>query len=235
MSARFANEIIATNSFHVKRFIKNKIENKRITEVINVADNNIFYEPENKNYHDDELIIAYPSTLAKRLGIDNLIEAMKVLHDKGLKIKLNIYGDGEYRNQILSKIRELGLSKVIALSNSFISLEQLSKELDKAHIGVIPLPSNVSNDIAMPVKIYEFFAKKICVLATDLPLLKDCFNSSVVFFEQGNSEDLAEKLEELFVDRDKLRQFAEKGFLKFSNQTWEYYKHKYQELLNDIR
>ena len=84
ISARFADEIIATNSFHVERFKKNGFVNKRITQVINVADDKIFYAPERNSFTNHELILAYPSTLSKRLGIDNLIEAVEILHKKGI-------------------------------------------------------------------------------------------------------------------------------------------------------
>ena len=232
LSAKFANKIIATNKFHIERFKENKIDNGKITEIINVADNKVFYPPENKNFYSEKLYLAYPSTLAKRLGIDDLIEAVEILNKKGLNIFLNIYGDGEYRADIIKNIKEKKLDHVITLTNSFISLEQLSLELDKAHIGIIPLPSNLSNDIAMPVKMYEFFAKKVCVVASDLPLMKTCFNSSVVFFAESNAEDLALKLEYLYKNRDDLADFAERGYNKFMQETWDFYKERYKLLIN---
>lgn len=232
ISAKFAHEIIATNNFHVERFKKNKITNKRITEIINVADEKIFYAPQVDKYsNSEELVIAYPSTLSKRLGIDNLIDAVEILYNKGIEIKLNIYGDGEYRSDILEIVKSKKLENIISLSNSFVTLENLSSELDKAHIGVIPLPSNKSNDIAMPVKIYEFFAKQICVVASNLPLLSSCFSNSILLFEPSNSKDLAQKIEYLNNNRDEMKKLADAGFKKFSSKTWNHYKEKYIELI----
>ncbi len=233
VSANFVNEIISTNGFHTKRFNDNGIKNVRITEVINVADEQIFYPPNSKEYTSSELFIAYPSTLAKRLGIDDLLDAVEYLNNKGLKIRLSIYGDGEYREDISKRIINKNLESIVNLSDTFVGLQTLSKELDSAHIGVIPLPSNVSNDIAMPVKIYEYFAKKICVVATDLPLMKSCFNNSVVFYQQGNSADLSATIERLYNDRSLIKEYAEKGYNKFSTQTWNYYKAKYISILNN--
>jgi glycosyltransferase involved in cell wall biosynthesis len=167
------------------------------------------------------------------LGIDNLIEAIQILNNRNVCVRLKIYGDGEYRTEITKMISNGSLTNIIDISDSFISLEKLSMELDKAHIGVIPLPSNVSNDIAMPVKIYEFFAKKVCVVATELDLLKNCFDNTVVFFNERNSEDLADKLEYLYYNRNIIREYAERGYAKFKSQTWEFYKNKYQLLLKN--
>ena len=231
ISAKFATEIIATNSFHVERFKENGFENKRITQIINVADEKIFYAPTKEETDSEELVLAYPSTLSKRLGIDSLIEALEILVKKGLLLKLNIYGDGEYRSEIIQIIKDKELESVIKLSESFISLKDLSFELDKAQVGVIPLPSNKSNDIAMPVKIYEFFAKKLCVVASDLPLLNYCFADTVLFFKAGSSEDLARKIEYLYNNRKVMREFAEKGYKHFSSRTWDYYKTKYQSII----
>lgn len=233
ISANFVNEIISTNSFHTKRFNDNGIKRVRITEVINVADERIFYPPKAKEYTHSELFLAYPSTLAKRLGIDDLLDAVEYLNNKGLKIRLSIYGDGEYRDDISKRIKNKNLESIVNLSDTFVGLQTLSQELDNAHIGVIPLPSNVSNDIAMPVKIYEYFAKKICVVATDLPLMKSCFNNSVVFYQQGNSADLSATIEKLYNNRDLIKEYALKGYSEFSNQTWNYYKSKYISILNN--
>ena len=227
ISALFADEIISTNKFHSERFIQNKIKNKQITQIINVADAQIFYPPNGNKYGNSELILAYPSTLSKRLGIDNLVDAVEILHGRKIPIKLNIYGDGEYRDELVQNIKNRDLQSIITISDSFISLEKLSSELDKAHIGVIPLPSNKSNDIAMPVKIYEFFAKKICVVASSLPLLKTCFNDSIHLFEPGNSEDLANKIENLYFNQEIMKQLAEAGYNVFSSKTWEFYKSQY--------
>ena len=232
LSARFADEIIATNSFHEARFRKNGFKSKRITEVINVADDKIFYPPMEKNYKNTELILAYPSTLSKRLGIDHLIDAIEILSKNNVHLKLNIYGDGEYRADILTILKTKKLANIIKLSDSYISLEALSCELDKADIGIIPLPSNISNDIAMPVKIYEFFAKKLCVICSDLPLLKSCFNDEVLFFETGNSKDLANKIEYLYNNRIAIQEFAEKGYKKFLHNSWNYYKIRYQNIIS---
>ena len=231
ISALYSNHVIATNNFHVERFKRNKIENKNIIEVINVADEKIFYPPKQKNFNEDKLRIAYPSTLAKRLGIDNLLEAMEILKNKSLNVHLSIYGDGEYRDEIIQNIASMKLEDVVDISESFIGLEKLSFELDKAHIGVIPLPSNVSNDIAMPVKIYEFIAKKVCVVATNLPLLRSTFKEEICFFEERNSQDLADKLEYLYNNRNIIDNYASKGYERFSSRTWGYYKSQYQNLL----
>ncbi|MCB0749073.1 MAG: glycosyltransferase [Ignavibacteriales bacterium] len=231
ISAKFANVVIATNSFHINRFIKNGINKEKITEIVNVADEKIFYAPSQNNIKNEELIIAYPSTLSKRLGIDNLLEAVEMLNNKGVKLKLNIYGDGDYRNEILEILKNKNLENVVKLSDSFVTLENLSSELDKADVGIIPLPSDRSNDIAMPVKIYEFFAKKICVVASDLPLMTSCFNDSVIFFKAGDSEDLADKIEYLAENKDVVKKFAERGYKIFSSQSWSYYKSKYQNII----
>ncbi len=232
LSARFSHEIISTNKFHTKRFRKNKIITSNITEIVNVADENVFYLPQNKKFDQEKLIIAYPSTLAKRLGIDKLIDAVELVVQKGLKIELNIYGDGEYRDEIKSMIENKNLVEFINLSESFISLNKLSESLDKAHIGVIPLPSNASNDIAMPVKVSEFFAKKVCVIASNLPLLKDCFEDIVIFFQEGNSQDLADKIEYLYNNRIILEEYANNGYRYFRSKTWRYYKEKYMLLIS---
>ena len=231
LSAKFATEIISTNRFHTKRFRENGIKNKRITEIVNVADHKVYYSSNGKQFDDDKLIIAYPSTIAKRLGIDILIDAMEIIRSKNIKMELKIYGDGEYKSELHKIIDEKRLNNNVWLSDSFVSMKDLSREMDEAHIGVIPLPYDPSNDIAMPVKVYEYFAKKLCVVASDLTLLKDYFDDKILFFKAGDAVDLSEKLIRLYNDRDALKKIAEKGYAHYSERNWDYYKKKYQERL----
>ena len=230
-SAKFASEIISTNRFHTRRFRENGIKNKRITEIVNVADHNVYYPSDGKMFDDEKLIIAYPSTIAKRLGIDTLIQAMENICERKINMELRIYGDGEYKKELYEIINKKNLNDFIRMSDSFVGMKELSKEMDEAHIGVIPLPYDPSNDIAMPVKVYEYFAKKLCVVSSDLTLLKDYFDDKLVFFKAGDAEDLSEKLIRLYNDRGDLKNYAEKGYAHYSERNWDYYKKKYQEIL----
>jgi len=232
LSARFANEIISTNKFHTERFKKNRITNKNFTEIINVASSKTFNYVSNKNYNSNVLNIIYPSTLSLRLGVGILIDAISFLKQKNIPVKLKIFGDGEDRDKIIQMIKGKNLDNEIFISNGFISLKELSLEMDNAHLGVIPLPFNVSNDIAMPVKSYEYFSKKICVVASDLTLLKNYFPNEMLFFKQNNAEDLSKKLELLYYDRKRLREYALRGYETFRRKEWKYYANKYINLLN---
>jgi len=234
LSANFADEIISTNRFHTKRFKKNKIKNKRITEIINVASSSTFNPINNKSFNSDKLNIIYPSTLSHRLGIEVLIEAIAILKKKGIPVYLKIFGDGEDRNNIAKYIKENNLEDNIFISDGFISLESLSHELENAHLGIIPLPYNVSNDIAMPVKSFEYFSKKVCVVASNLTLLRDYFQNEMIFFKQNDANDLSEKIELLYNDRNLLEKYANKGYKFFQQKTWEYYSKKYANLLKEL-
>lgn len=234
VAANFANEIISTNKFHTERFKKNKIQKKRITEIINVASGVTFNSVNNKNFNTEKLSIIYPSTLSLRLGIETLIEAVAISKEKGIQISLRIFGDGEDRDNIIKIINEKELSDFIYISDGFISLDELSKELDNAHIGIIPLPYNVSNDIAMPVKTYEFFSKKVCVVASNLRLLQNYFSNEILFFKQSNAEDLSKKIELLYNDRKLLEAYAQKGYELYSQRKWQFYSDRYSQLLTNI-
>ena len=71
----FSDHIIVTNRLQQFRLLDNHVKNVEFTEVLNAADETVFNPFVNHDFDQDKLTIIYPSTIAKRLGLDLLLEA----------------------------------------------------------------------------------------------------------------------------------------------------------------
>ena len=157
-------------------------------------------------------------TLA-RLSVEKdlpiLIKAFKILQSKdfGKKYILSIFGEGEMRDQIESLIKNLGLEKNVQLMGRTMNP---AEELSKFDLFVLP-----SKFEGFGLVLLEAMAFNIPIIASNISTAKEVLgeDGAGVFFEQGNENDLADKilnikthLDSSFIEKQKIR-------LNFFNDT----------------
>ena len=235
-SLMFADRIISVNRSCTERFRKNKIKNNPIVEILNAADEEIFTPQKTKEFSSDELILIYPATIAlKRNGFDILLDAMEIIVKKKMyNIKLKIYGGGEDSQLLKDLIVEKKLSDHVFFSDGFVDFEILNIELEKSSIGVIPFPKGYSTDHQMPIKMHEYFVKKLAVVSSDVNLMKNYFSDIVLLFKAGDPAEMADKIISLYNNKDLLNYYSQKGFDYYLKNKWSRYKQDYIELLNSL-
>ena len=75
--------------------------------------------------------------LVKRVGVDLLIKACKLLNDEGLDFELNVVGEGYMHNELQSLIDELDLNHKVTLYGR-ISDNELKNKLLTSDLAVMP-------------------------------------------------------------------------------------------------
>ncbi len=89
------------------------------------------------NWHPDRPIIFCIRRLAKRMGLENLIAAMKTVKDSYPDILLYIAGKGELENRLHTQIEELELTDNVKLLG-YVAEEQLPLCYRGANFSVVP-------------------------------------------------------------------------------------------------
>lgn len=89
------------------------------------------------NWHPDRPIIFCIRRLAKRMGLENLIAAMKTVKDSYPDILLYIAGKGELENRLHTQIQELELTDNVKLLG-YVAEEQLPLCYRGANFSVVP-------------------------------------------------------------------------------------------------
>lgn len=81
--------------------------------------------------------LLYAGKLIERKGPEYLVEAVKLLKEAGVPVRLRMTGDGYLRERVLEKIRETGTAAEIELLG-FLSGPALAAEFDACHALVFP-------------------------------------------------------------------------------------------------
>jgi len=121
--------------------------------------------------------LIYRGGLSERAGTYVLLDAMKLLADQGRGVELLLIGyfdDPLAEKNLRERIHELGLASSIAIRGR-MDHERMAQTLSEAQIGVCPLqpvPKFMRN---IPVKVFEYWACAMPVVASDLPPIRPFF------------------------------------------------------------
>lgn len=111
--------------------------------------------------------ICYVGGIARIRGIKELIRAMESL--KG--VKLNLAGKFVEKDVEIEVKKYPGWSKVNELG--FVGRNEISKILSRSKAGIVTLHPIINYQDALPVKMFEYMASGIPIIASNIPLWQE--------------------------------------------------------------
>ncbi len=176
----------------------------------------------------------YAGLIAKNRGIAELIEATKLLKEKGLLIKILLIGsfcDEGYKKEVTDKIRSLNLNENVELHPS-VPYQDIKNYYKKSRLGICAWHLTEKNNQAIPIKIFEYMAFGLPVIFS-----KDCFASKYitetgcgVLVNSGKPEQIATTIENTLNDDNIYKQLSENG-MKAVNEKYNWEKES-EQLIN---
>ncbi len=151
----------------------------------------------------DKLTIGYIGRLIDGKGIENILEAVKILNN----YKLLIFGDGPIKSKLKAMAKNLGISDKIEW-RGFVSYNKVPEALSQIDVFVYP-----SLHEGFGRAIMEALAMEKAVVATNVggipDLIKDGINGFLV--APNNSQELALKIKELLGNKELREKFGKAG------------------------
>ena len=145
----------------------------------------VFYNFPNLNYFPEpppvekRFDLVYRGGLSERAGTFVLLNALRLLKEQGIPLRLLMFGYADNR-QTEESIRDLvfglGIEDLVTLKG-VIEHDDMAATLSQARIAVCPLqaiPKFLNN---IPVKVFESWACGLPVIATDLPPIRPFFGN----------------------------------------------------------
>ncbi len=179
-------------------------------------------------------VIVYAGSFLDWKGIDIIIDAVSHLTQQNFYF-LIIGGSGlnlEKYKKIIS-IKELN-SYVAAYEKMPLNL--VVNILKCAEIGIIPNNYSFESSYTSPLKISEYLAAGIPIIASDLPVFKEVLeeNQNAIFFKTGQGKDLSDKIIQLS-NNIELQQLMRKNNLeKAKNRDWNKRALSIKEIIDDL-
>jgi colanic acid/amylovoran biosynthesis glycosyltransferase len=175
-----------------------------------------FFSPAQHRRGTGFLKIACVASLEEVKGHRFLIEACRLLRDRGVAFRCQLVGDGPRRSDIEARIDGLGLNDRITLLGGKARSE-VAELLGAADVAVLAShPTADGKREGLPVALIEAMATGLPVVASDLSGIPELVDHGLTGFlvPSGNPIALADALERLSQDGDLRERMGQEGRIK---------------------
>jgi glycosyltransferase involved in cell wall biosynthesis len=178
---------------------------------------------------DEPLRLIYIGALYQNRNLLALIEAVRVVGSEGYNIILDLVGEGPQKIELEVSAHQPD-DGAIRVCSAVQALD-IPKTLATAHIGVLPFPDLPIFQVSSPIKLFEYMAAGMPILATKVACHTDVFGDSdfVFWAEDGNPTALAAAIRMAYTRKAELRDMGQNASIVAKNYTWK----RSAELLNE--
>ena len=201
---------------------------EKIAVVMNAPDSRIFPERTAQingvpnRAANKPFVIMYHGSLVERNGLDVAVDALAKVRRVIPNAELKVFGTpSPFLHKVMEQARNKGVHDAVRyLGRKY--LEEIVPEIDSCDLGIIPNHRNAFTDINTPTRVFEYLAMGKPLIAPSTQGIRDYFNNeSLLFFEAGNSDDLARQIEYAYFHPREVMEIARRGEEVYREHTWE--------------
>jgi glycosyltransferase involved in cell wall biosynthesis len=227
LSVGFANVVLTPNAAFQKLFQSRGCPAAKLHVVMNTPDEGIFpmqslpplaAAPERGN---KPFVVMYHGALVERHGLDLAVQAVSRLQTSIPNIELRVYGrETPFVQRVMEDVRARGLESSVKYFGGK-KLEEIALAIDQCDVGIIPNRRGLFTELNLPTRIFEYLARGKAVIAPRTPGIQDYFSEDdLVLMELGDAEDLARKLEYVFLHPEEVSQKTARGQAVYRDHRW---------------
>jgi len=221
LACRFADHVITVSEHWRQTLVGRGVPADKCSVVMNVADEDIFYVPEDSRPHlpeNSEMRLIYHGTIVHRYGLDLAIRAVERIRHEIPNIHLAILGVGHDVDALVQLVEDLDLGDHVAIHRGLRPAEELPEIIRAAHVGVVPYRNDIFTDGLLPTKLMEYAALGLPSIAARTSAIEAYFADTMVeLFEPGDADDLARCIRKLYDSPERLAELVQ-GSKKFNER-----------------
>ena len=242
MSALMADRVLAVHDLHAERLQQAGIPARKIVVVTNGPDPRIFKPtavnglakggPEHTN-HTPFTVVCH-GTVTHRLGLDTAVEAIARVRNRHPDVRLRIIGSGDYLGEIKALCHRLDAESVVTFEDP-VPIHRLPEKLSTSDAGLVPNHATNATQLMLPVKLLEFATLGIPVIAARLRTIEHYFSdNSVRYFTPGDSGELAQAIEDLYLNPQRRLALAQSAARAVNKLSWAEQSGRYFEAIDSL-
>jgi glycosyltransferase involved in cell wall biosynthesis len=210
LSALVAHRVICVNHPQRDVLVGRGIPNSKTFVSMNVPDPHIFQTPNTTELTPAAgLHLVYHGTMAHRLGVDLLIQAVALVRQRIPDVKLHLWGHGDDLPGFQALARDLGLADQVLFEPAGYPLQELPTRLRVMDIGLVGNRRSAACSLMLPVKLLEYVSLGIPTVVPRLETIQHYFGDDMVaYYEPEDVESLASAILRLHDDAQLRRRQA---------------------------
>jgi len=213
---RNADHVLVANE-HTKKIV-NQVYNVSIDNISilpNGIDLSMFYSTKKDPYK-----IVFSGAMYYHRGLDILLEAVPKIIDEIPNVKFVLIGSGNE----LEKLKEISTKKNLDANMEFkgwIKRDEIPQNISDASIGIGPLRLTDVTEGALPIKVLEYMASSLPIIAQKGTLLDDVLVDKKNGFFVNGVDELAEKIILLLQNATKVEMMGKESLKMVQKFSWE--------------
>lgn len=232
-----ADTVVAVNEIQKQVITARSVSRSKTRVLMNVPDHRRFSgacarTPGGPDHRACRLV--YHGTLSYRLGVDLIIEAVARLQTDIPSVEAIIIGIGDSTEALKRLAGRLGVASRVSFYG-LVPVDRIPEVLCDMTIGVVPNRRSPATELMLPVKMMEYFALGIPVVAPALRTIEHYVPSAAIAeFEPGNAASLASALGGLWRDAERRRRQADQGLKFIARYGWHKHSHELLDMYTEL-
>jgi glycosyltransferase involved in cell wall biosynthesis len=238
-SIGLADAVVTVNRACAKLFASRSCSSDKITVVMNSPDETIFRKRDSSDggaaATPRPFVVMYHGSLVERNGLAVAVDAFDKVRASIPTAELWVFGSrNAFLDRVMESVRARGLEDKVRYYGSK-PLEQIVDAISNCDVGIIPNQRNIFTELNTPTRIFEYLALGKPVIAPNAPGITDYFSEkSLVFFELGDSDDLARKIEYVYRNPEHVSEITRRGQEVHFQHTWRAEKSQLTGLVSGL-
>ena len=213
----------------------------KITVVMNAPDEGVFplLAPAASLGRNGDLkrpfTILYHGSLVRRNGFDLAVDALDRVRKTIPGAQLLVCGE---RTSFFDEVMDLAREKGTDSGVHYLGMKnrkQIVEAIERCDLGIIPNHRNLFTEINTPTRIFEYLSLGKPVIAPKAAGILDYFeDDDLIFFELGNPEDLARKIEYVHRHPSKVEEIVRRGQEVYHAHNWKAEKKNLLHVVSEL-
>jgi glycosyltransferase involved in cell wall biosynthesis len=236
-SIRFADRAITCTEQMRDAFVARGAPPEKLTVVLNSSDEAVFdatlHPPAARR--DGRFTLICHGAIERSYGHDTLVRAAALLRDELPGLRVEIYGDGTYRDELERLAAELGLDGSLWMSDGWVPIEQLVAAIAAADAGVVAMRRDRFRELTHCNKMFDFIAMRRPAIVSRTRAVEAYFGEDAfALFESGDEHDLARAIRALHADPGLGPRLAERASAVSALYRWEHQRRVYTRVIEEL-
>jgi glycosyltransferase involved in cell wall biosynthesis len=222
-----ADKVLVMNDF-TKKIINEyySVTSNRISIVTNGTDLEKFYNSKENNKR-----VIFSGAMYHHRGIDVLLNCASQVIDQINDVEFLLLGDGPEMTRLREFVNKNNLSKNI-IFKGWVQREKIPEFLATSSIGIGPLRITDVTKGALPIKVLEYMASSLPILAMKETLPEDILKDEINGYAITDSNELAQKIIHILKNDDLREQMGGNSNKMVQKFDW---KNVAESIINEFR
>jgi glycosyltransferase involved in cell wall biosynthesis len=168
---------------------------------------------------DQPIRLVYAGELAYERNLLTLSQAVEEANAAGMAFSLDLVGDGAQRTELEDFAQQTdGRIRVVGR----VPYSQMPEILARSHVGILPFPDEQKFRVSSPIKLFEYMAAGLPILATRIVCHTDVVGEGgyVFWAEDGSRQALLAALRNTWQGQTALEEMGQRAAADAPAWTW---------------